>query len=165
MILFRDVVGPAPYNRIVRKIWVLGAAILAVALAGCTQTTGTPSPTAEVFGSSAASAPSDSILSSGPASSAADRQSLDWAVELSVTDPSVVSAESSPEGSVDIKTSLAVSPESGGATSLSAMALCERAVELGATSVRVSAADGTSIVVYGDPEYGDLCTEVPLVTE
>lgn len=65
-------------------------------------------------------------------------------------------------GALSIATDLA--PVAGAAGSAAtAMQLCERAVERvagqGVRAVEILDADGAVIVVYGDPDYGDLCTE------
>lgn len=38
-----------------------------------------------------------------------------------------------------------------------AVAICEKAVELGASKVSVMESNGTTFVLYGHPSYGDTC--------
>ncbi|WP_454149515.1 hypothetical protein [Microbacterium lacticum] len=142
-----------------RKLGIWEIVLVAVALTGCTATA---SPAASNSSTADASTPAPT---SSPSATTVDPASVDWAQELTPTSDSVVSAESSADGDVSVQTTLTTAPEAGGEVSLSAMALCERAVALGATKVTIAADDGTALVVYGDPEYGDLCTEVPLAPQ
>lgn len=155
----RDVRSPAAYDRLVRKLGIWGIVLVAAALTGCTATS-SPVPSASVSAGTSTSAATPS-----PTEASADPQAVDWTQQLTETDGSVVSAENIGDGDVSVETTLTTAPEAGGAVSLSAMALCERAVSLGATKVTIAAEDGTPLVVYGDPEYGDLCTEVPLAPQ
>lgn len=49
---------------------------------------------------------------------------------------------------------------SGSPGAVTAVEICEKAVEMGATSVVVHEADGSSWILYGHPSYGNTCTEV-----
>lgn len=67
-----------------------------------------------------------------------------------------------PEPGAWIISTLIVDPrgDDGSAEARLAIAVCERAVELGATRVSVLERDDSTFVVYGHPSYGNVCTEI-----
>lgn len=85
----------------------------------------------------------------------------DRVAALRTVAPGVTAVEETEPGRWEIKTNL-TDPRSGPSSpeAQSAIAACEKAVELGASKVSVMEADGSTFVVFGHPSFGDVCTEI-----
>lgn len=85
----------------------------------------------------------------------------DRVAALRTVTPGVTAVEETEPGRWEIKTNITdPRSEPGSPEALSAIAACEKAVELGASKVSVMEADGSTFVVFGHPSFGDACTEM-----
>lgn len=137
---------------------LVGAAgvVLLLAMAGCA---GAPAPTPTVTVTVMATpepAPTVTVTASPPdATAPAD----DRLAALRTVSQMVTGVEETEPGRWVIHTSI-VDPRGDDGTSpeaQKAVAICEKAVELGATTVSVMESNDSTFVLYGHPSYGDTC--------
>lgn len=134
------------------------AILILFALAGCAAVP-EPSPTVTVtVMASPEPAPTVTVTVTPEAAPPTD----DRLAALRTVSATVTGVEETEPGRWVIHTSIQ-DPRGGTAgtpEALKAIAICEKAVELGATVVSVMESNDSSFVLYGHPSYGNVCTEV-----
>jgi type IV pilus biogenesis protein CpaD/CtpE len=136
---------------------IAALAILVIGLAGCSAT---PEPTPTVTVTVTATpepAPTVTVTAEPPAAVA---PSDDRLAALRTVSAMVTGVEETEPGRWVIHTSI-LDPrgdDGSSAEAQKAIAICEKAVELGATYVSVMESNDSTFVLYGHPSYGDTCT-------
>lgn len=138
-------------------ISAVSAALLLLVLTSCG---GAPEPTPTVTVTVTAKpepAPTVTVTAAPPA----DASSADGRLAaLRAVSEMVTAVEETEPGRWVVHTSI-VDPrgdDGNSAEAQQAIAICEKAVELGATKVSVMESDDSTFVLYGHPSYGNTCT-------
>ena len=136
---------------------LLAASALLLALTGCSATAG-PAPTVTVtVTADARPAPTVTVTVSAAPDSMSDGDRL---TALRAVSQMVTGVEETEPGRWVVHTSI-LDPRGDDGSSpeaQKAIAICERAVELGATYVSVMESNDSTFVLYGHPSYGNVCT-------
>lgn len=141
---------------------IRSAATIAVAiltLAGCSAAQPTPVPTVTVTVTTTP-APAPTVTVTATPASAAAAPADQRLTALRTVSQMVTGVEETEPGRWTIHTSI-VDPRGDDGTSpeaQQALAICKKAVELGATYVSVMESNDTTFALYGHPSYGNVCT-------
>lgn len=143
------------YRIAMRSSLPVAAAVLVLVLSGCA---GAPAPTPTVTVTITAS-PSPAPTVTVTATPVAEAPADDRLAALRVVSQQVTGVEEPEPGRWVIHTSI-IDPRGDDGSSPEAqraIAICEKAVDLGATQVSVMESNDSTFVLYGHPSYGNDC--------
>lgn len=147
----------ATMNRILSAVAVGAIALGLSACAG--EPTPTPTPTVTVTVTATPEPAPTVTVTAAPTDESTPPAAEDKLSALRTVSPMVTGVQETEPGRWVINTAI-VDPRGDDGTSAEAqeaIAICKKAVELGATNVAVMESNGSSFVLYGHPSYGAKC--------